>query len=108
MRQLAKQVWYWRMAVIRCVTLMTVTWFGVFATLTESYSSAQWTELGDFLKYRIYMSCFSAAGGVLIAFLDATMGELKKKVEDSTKQITTVTTATERTEPTPPPILKTD
>lgn len=94
MIMLAKTVWYWRLAVLRVFFYMGITAGATFLTLTESYSTSQWHELGDFLKLRVYISCLGAAGTVFVAFMDSTMGELRKTHDDSGKQITTVTTET--------------
>src|SRR5687768_9866093 len=105
---IAKQAWYWRMATIRCLVYMGITAGATFLTLTESYSTNQWLELGPFLKLRIYLSCLGAAGTVMVAFLDSTMGELRKTADESGKQITTVTTETSGPEVLPPAPSKTD
>lgn len=92
MKTFVQQAWYWRLAVLRVFTYMAITAGATFLTLTESYSTQQWKELGDFLKWRVYISCAGAAGTVFVAFMDSTMGELRKHQDDSQKTIATVTT----------------
>lgn len=97
--RVVKEVWYWRLAVLRVFTYMTITAVATFLTQTESYGTNQWNDLGDFVKFRILISCLAAAGTVFVAFMDSTMGELRKTPVVESGKITTVTMETIAPEP---------
>lgn len=96
-----EQVWYWRLAVLRVLFYMASVWIASFLILTEDFSESQWKELGAFRKNRIYLSSAAPAIIALIAFMDTTMGSLRKALDDSGKHITTVTTETTGPEKVP-------
>lgn len=108
MKSFAKQAWYWRMAVMRVFLYMSFVYISTYLTLTETFSSSQWAELGQFLKNRLHLSCLVPALGALLAFMDSTMSRLQQAQEDREKHITTVTTETSGPDKPVEPPLKTD
>lgn len=69
----------WKLAITRCITYMLVVGLGCYLTSTEKFNSETWAALGSFEKHRIYIGCFIAAAGVLVAFLDSTLSRLQTK-----------------------------
>lgn len=98
-----EQAWYWRLAVLRVLVYMLSTFIASFLILTEDYGSSQWSELGEFLKRRIYLASLAPALIAFVAFMDQTMGTLRKTLEDRGRTITTVTTENKPADPVEPP-----
>lgn len=79
MKQFFTNMNYWQVAFWRVLLYMTVVGAGDFLTDTETWSQDTWNATGLFLKVRLFLSNWVAMAGVLLAFLDSTMSELRGK-----------------------------
>lgn len=91
MSQMSQKLWYWRVAILRCLLLMALTGGSTFLGLTESIAS--WSDTKPFSKFRIFIACAVSGGTVLIAFLDTTIQALRARQQE--KSDTTHTGHTE-------------
>lgn len=85
MKDFVQNIWYWRMAGVRCLTYMAVVFGGTFLSMTETYTGDQWFELSTFETVRVFVTCGGASLGALLAFLDQTMAKLNKDKEEENK-----------------------
>lgn len=93
-----QHLWYWKLAVARCLIYGTIVVWGVLKAGTEGYD-----HLGDIppiAKLKLLGDSWQAFAGVLLAFLDSTLSVLRSN-ENVTRQVKLTHTDTVEEKPNP-------
>jgi hypothetical protein len=72
-----KSAMYWRLAIAKCLLYMITVGVTSFLTQTETWSQETWDETKPFLFWRVFLIAGVAMIGVLIAFLDTSIQQIK-------------------------------
>lgn len=70
---------YWKLAIFKVCLYSVVVGASDFLTDTETWSQETWNATGWFELCRIWVSNWVAMAGVVLAFLDTSMGQLREQ-----------------------------
>lgn len=76
-----QNVWYWKLAILRCFIYGGMVAWGVYKAGVEGYTTLK--DIPDLSWWKLIGDCLMAFAGVILAFLDSTIARLNEGKPDA-------------------------
>lgn len=82
MKAIADTIIAFKLVWFRVACYFLIPFFTTFLALTETWSQQTWLDTGNFLKARLFVSCFVSGVTSLVAFIDSSFQKSKQVAQD--------------------------